>query len=129
MLVPFVFVPDTGGRGEYRGCLSVVRQYRFLDYVGILSYRPDRQDYLPFGLADGKEGTASITLLNPGTPNEKLLPGKTTRRIRSGDVIRHVTAGGGYGPAESRDVDRINADLCNEKFSAEFVGHTIGRIS
>jgi N-methylhydantoinase B len=116
------FVPDTGGQGEYRGCLSVVRQYRFLGDVGILSYRSDRRDHLPFGLAGGKEGTASITLFNPGTPNEELLPAKTTREIRSGDVIRHLTAGGGgYGPAALRDVDRINADLRNEKFSAEFV--------
>jgi N-methylhydantoinase B/oxoprolinase/acetone carboxylase alpha subunit len=89
----------------------------------------DRQDYFPFGLADGKEGTASITLFNPGTLNERLLPGKTTREIRSGDVIRHLAAGGGYGPAGSRDVDRINADLRNKKFSAEFAGHIIGRIS
>lgn len=124
------FVPDTGGQGEFRGCLSVVRQYRFLGKVGVLSYRSDRRDHLPFGLAGGNEGTPSITLLNPRTPKEELLPAKMTREIRSGDVIRHITAGGGgYGAPKMRDVARINKDLRDEKFSAAFVVSHYGAIS
>lgn len=121
------FVPDTGGPGQYRGCLSLARQYRFLGEVGILSYRSDRRDHLPFGLAGGSEGTPSITILNPGTPGEELIPAKTTREIKSGDVIRHLTAGGGgYGNAEKRDEAAIRADLRDEKFSAEYVASHYG---
>lgn len=124
------FVPDTGGSGQYRGCLSVVRQYLFLGDVGTLALRSDRRDHLPYGLAGGSEGTPSITLFNPGGSDEKLLPAKVTREIRCGDVIRHLTAGGGgYGPPRKRDLAAIKADLRDEKFSESYVAAHYGFIS
>lgn len=112
------FLPDSGGVGQYRGCLSVVRQYRFLGREGVLSLRTDRRRHRPYGLAGGGEGSPSLTILNPGRADETLLPAKVTRALVAGDVVRHITAGGGgYGPPRLRDAEAIRADIREGRMS------------
>lgn len=110
------FIADTGGPGERRGCLSIVRQLRFLGDDGILSVRSDRRDHPPYGLSGGLPGHPSMNILNPGKSNEEILPTKFTREIRKGDVFRHVTAGGGgYGPPSHRSSELIDLDMTEGK--------------
>jgi N-methylhydantoinase B len=105
------FVADTGGAGKYRGCVSVVRQYRFLAETGILQIRADRRDQLPYGLSGGNPGTPSDALLNPG-PNQEQLASKITRTIRRDDVVRIIVAGGGgHGEPAERHITAIRRDL------------------
>jgi N-methylhydantoinase B len=112
------FVPDTGGAGRFRGCLSVVRQYRFLGGEGVLQVRSDRRAFVPYGLGGGHDGTPSDVLLNPGTPTEERLPTKFTRRIHHDDVVRVVVAGGGgYGAPSERDPEAVTQDIADGKLS------------
>jgi N-methylhydantoinase B len=105
------FVPDTGGAGKYRGCVSVVRQYRFLGETGVLQIRADRRELLPYGLDGGHVGTPSDAVLNPG-PAAEQLPSKVTRAIKYGDVVRIVVAGGGgYGDPDERSPAAIKRDI------------------
>jgi N-methylhydantoinase B len=105
------FVPDTGGAGTYRGCVSVVRQYRFLAEQGVLQLRADRRDCLPYGLHGGDPGTRSDAILNPG-PDAEQLSSKATRTIKRDDVVRIVVAGGGgYGDPDQRSLEAIQRDL------------------
>ena len=112
------FVPDTGGPGRFRGGLSIARQLHFLGRDAIMQLRSDRRRFRPYGLYGGLPGSPSTNLLNPGTPEEKLLPSKVVVEIRHGDVIRHHTAGaGGYGDPLARDPELVAADVRNEKVS------------
>ena len=114
------FVGDTGGPGEWRGCLSVVRQLQFLEEEGMLQIRSDRRKFLPYGLAGGREGTPSWNILNPGL-NSEILPTNVTRSINRGDVLRHITAGGGgYGDPMQRDPELVLQDVIDEKISPEY---------
>jgi N-methylhydantoinase B len=113
------FVPDTGGAGKFRGGLSLVRDYRMLQ-EGVLTVRADRQKIMPYGVAGGQPGTPSANVLNPEGDVEKL-PSKFGRRVRKGDLFRHVTAGaGGWGNWLERDPAAVARDVRNGKLSAEY---------
>jgi len=121
------FLPDTGGAGQFRGCLSVVRQYRFLEEEALLQLRSDRRQHLPYGLDEGRPGTPSSNVLNPGGSDERRLPTNATAEIRKGDVFRHVTAGGGgYGHPFERDRSRVLEDVLDGKISAEYAKRVYG---
>ncbi len=115
----YAFVPDSAGPGRFRGCLSIVRDLRLTADEGILQIRSDRRAFLPYGLAGGRDGSRSLNILNPGTPEEQLLPTKFTMSISRGDVIRHVTAGGGgHGDPFLRDPETVAAEVLDGKVSA-----------
>jgi len=121
------FVPDTGGPGKWRGCVSVVREFRLLADEALLHMRSDRRQFLPYGLSGGHSGTPSWNILNPNTVNEEVLPTHVTRLLHGGDVIRHVSAGGGgYGDPIERDPEDILEDVLEQKFSAEYVRRNYG---
>jgi N-methylhydantoinase B len=105
------FLPDTGGAGRYRGCVSVVKQYRFLAPEGVLQIRADRREFLPYGLNGGAPGTPSDAILNPGSAAERL-ESKVTRTIKQNDVVQIIVAGGGgYGDPAERSSAAIRRDL------------------
>lgn len=114
--VQYGFVPDSGGDGTYRGGLASVREFEFLGDEGILSIRSDRRLYPPYGLGGGRPGAPSRNVLNPDTHDPIDLPTKGTWTIRRGDVLRHVTAGGGgYGHPEAREPAARSRDTTEGK--------------
>jgi N-methylhydantoinase B len=114
------FVPDSGGPGRWRGCLSIARQYRFLEDEGTLQIRSDRRRHRPYGLAGGEPGGSSWNVLT-SDGNEEVLPTNIlTRPIRRGDVLRHVTAGGGgHGDPKTRDRGEVVEDVREGKVTPE----------
>lgn len=111
------FIPDSGGPGQHRGALALVRQYRFLETEGTLHIRADRTRFPAYGLNGGRPGRLCRSVLNPGT-EQRILPGKTLLTIRRGDVLRHELAGaGGWGDSLERDPAAVLADVRNEKLS------------
>ena len=113
----YAFVPDTGGAGQYRGGLALMRQYRFLEREGALQLRTDRQKFQPWGLHGGKPGAPSSNLLVRGGETE-VPPSKAFRILHHGDVLRHTMAGaGGYGDPLARDPAAVAEDVADEKVS------------
>ncbi len=105
------FVPDTAGPGRYRGCLSLVRDLRLLADRATLQIRSDRRRFLPYGLHGGGSGSPSTNVRNP-QGEAQVLPTKVTTELREGDVIRHVTAGGGgSGDPLTRDPELIGEEV------------------
>jgi N-methylhydantoinase B len=79
--------------------------------------RSDRRDHRPFGLYGGSPGGPSENYLNPDTEN-RVLPGKVTMTVKTGDVFRHVLAGaGGWGDPLERDLRAVLRDVRNELLS------------
>src|SRR5207249_4338444 len=115
------YVPDPGGPGTFRGGLALVRQYRFLAREATVQPRTDRRPHLPYGLAGGHPGTPSANLLDPGTPDERVLPAKCTISVQHGDVFRHVLGGaGGWGDPRARDPELVRRDVMEEKITPEY---------
>jgi N-methylhydantoinase B len=83
----YALVPDSGGAGQYRGGLALVRQYRFLEREGQLQLRTDRQKFRPWGLGGGRPGAPSSNLLIRDGVKENP-PSKAFRILHRGDLLR-----------------------------------------
>lgn len=120
------FLADSGGPGQFRGGLALVRRYRFLEQSGTFQIRSDRSRFGAYGLAGGGAGRLSRNVLNPG-PQERVLPAKTTLQVKFGDELRHELAGaGGWGDPLERDPQLVLADVRNEKVSPEHARNVYG---
>ena len=79
----------SGGDGVHRGGDGVVRELRVLEDCR-LSLVGERRRRAPQGVRGGEPGLPGRNLLNG-----EELPGKVTRGLRAGDVVRVETPGGG----------------------------------
>jgi len=77
----------------------------------------DRHAAGPAGAFGGHDGrVAEYVLIRGG--EETRLPAKTTVSVEAGDVVSYRTCGGGgYGPPEERDPERVLRDVLEEKVS------------
>lgn len=120
------FARDSGGPGTYRGAPGHVRQVRLLADEAILQMRSDKRRFLPYGLHGGRDGTPSMTILNPGS-DDRVLPTQGMTPIRKGDVVRHTLAGGGgWGDPIQRDPEAVRLDVWNELLSIEAAAEYYG---
>ncbi|HDR9173099.1 TPA: hydantoinase B/oxoprolinase family protein [Burkholderia vietnamiensis] len=114
------FAPDSGGAGEYRGGLGLVREYRIEADEVVCQIRSDRSAHAPYGLFGGQSGARSTNYLRVGGEC-KLLPSKLTMTLHKGASVRHEQAGGGgYGDPAKRSLEQIQADLANGKITREY---------
>ena len=110
-------VSDTGGAGQYRGGLALMREYESLHDGALLNVRSDKRDFPPHGLFNGKNGKPSKNILNPDSKH-KILPVLMTEveTLNRGDVFRHIMAGGGgYGNPLKRTPELVLKDVIEEK--------------
>jgi len=90
----------SGGIGQFAGGDGLVREIEVLAPVQ-LTLLADRRRFRPYGLAGGGEGAAGAAWLVKPNGEEILLPGKCSRRLEAGDVVRLETpGGGGWGESE-----------------------------
>jgi N-methylhydantoinase B/oxoprolinase/acetone carboxylase alpha subunit/N-methylhydantoinase A/oxoprolinase/acetone carboxylase beta subunit len=127
------FVPCTGGAGTWRGGLSVRRDVRFLGRTATLQIRSDRSRTRPWGLSGGLPGANSENRLYTTSQEWRRLPSKVVLEIKSGEMWRHTTAGGGgWGDPSQRDVASLDRDENDEKAEkkapAETSANTSGKI-
>lgn len=110
---------DSGGAGKYRGGLAFVREYRVLADC-VFTARLSNMDSASEGIVGGKSPQPPRTVINPGTPGERVLPSLITLDVSKGDVIRmEMSGGGGYGDPLQRDKDAIIWDLLDGYISPE----------
>jgi N-methylhydantoinase B len=112
-------IPDTGGRGEFRGGLAYRRDYELLAPAAI-TYRADRAEMEPLGLAGGEAGAKSRFLLAPETPDQRQFPSSFREIFEAGTVFSIQTAGGGgYGDPAKRDAAAVARDEAEGYVSRE----------
>ena len=111
-------VENSEGPGRFRGGLGLRKDYRF-DLHTTLTVLADRDRFGPWGAFGGHAAqVAEYVHVRDGV--ETRLSSKTTLDLVPGDVISVRTCGGGgYGPPEERDPDRVLRDVLEGKVSAE----------
>lgn len=111
-------VEDSEGPGRYRGGLGLRKDYRF-DLHTTFTILADRDRFGPWGAFGGHDGRiAEYVLIRAG--GETRLGSKTTLELVPGDVISIRTCGGGgYGPPEERETERVLRDVMEGKVSVE----------
>ncbi len=103
----------SGGAGEFRGGDGLIRDYRVLADDVTVSLTGERQSNPAKGIAGGEDGAVGAFILDPGTDAERKLPAAVKEmRLPQGALLRVATpGGGGFGPAQKRDADRVARDL------------------
>lgn len=116
-IVRYALVPDSGGAGEHRGGLGLLREYEMLADEASMNIRGDRAKFAPQGNAGGEPGAPARYVLNPGTDRERVLGSKTGGgRIAKGERLRIMTpGGGGYGRPAAREANAVAEDIGNGK--------------
>jgi N-methylhydantoinase B len=102
----------SGGEGEYRGGMGVIRDYRVLGDDIVVSLSSERQHVEADGMAGGQSGARGRFIFNPGRPDERVLPSAAADvRLPRDSVLRVCTpGGGGFGDPAARSAPARERD-------------------
>jgi N-methylhydantoinase B len=115
----YELVPDSGGAGQFRGGLGLLREYEMLAEDASINVRGDRTIYPPQGAAGGHDANKAAYFLENKDGDKQPIPSKYSDRIRRGERLMVTTAGGGgYGDPKRRDREQIVADIAEGMISA-----------
>lgn len=112
---------DSGGPGERRGGLGILREFEIqhddIKYTGL----GDRHIFAPWGIEGGKEGSCGMYEHITKDGKVHKLPSKCTDiPLSKGDVIKVYTPGsGGYGNPYNRPINKVLNDVIESKVSIE----------
>ncbi len=111
---------DSGGPGTFRGGLGYDKHIRLLQDAAFIS-TADRSILAPYGVRGGKAAQPYRATINPGTPDERRLPGLNDDvPLKAGDILRlRTTGGGGWGDPLERDAAMVLLDVVQGKVSPE----------
>jgi N-methylhydantoinase B len=122
------FAADSGGAGEYRGGLGVVREYRMLSDEVYFGVRSDKAVHAPHGLFGGAAGMPTLNVIHSAA-EQRMIPPMPMAPItlHRGEVYLHVMAGGGgYGFAWERVPERVREDVLDGKVTQAQAGSAYG---
>ncbi len=108
----YSYIPDSGGRGQFRGGLGLAREWRLDADWGTLSGNFERFRYPPYGLNGGEPGAPGRFLLFRDGETT-VLPSKISGlQLKPGDRVRLETSGGGgWGEPDNRDPALVERDV------------------
>lgn len=117
-VVRYQLVTDSGGAGQYRGGLAIQKDIQALKPV-MFSAHSDRHKIPPWGLKGGKSGgCGKFRILHDGEEKSFLQSKVSDIRIEADEILSARTAGGGgWGPPEKRNPDRVRLDVITGKIS------------
>jgi N-methylhydantoinase B len=111
---------DSGGAGTWRGGLGVETVIELLT-PAVVTVRGARMDLPPPGARGGRPGRAGTFAVARHDETTDVLPAKAANvEIAAGErFVLRTSGGGGLGPPERRDPQRVLADVLAGRVSAE----------
>src|ERR1700730_17101746 len=107
----FDLVPDSGGAGQWRGGLSLRRDYELLGDATVIR-RFDKTRFPPQGVAGGRAGGRSRFVVRLGTPDEQDTRASGRYEMKAGERFSlQSAAGGGFGDPRRRDRAAVERDV------------------
>ena len=123
----FALREDSGGAGERRGGLGVIREYEILEGEIKFTHRGERHYCAARGYAGGSEGAMSHSVIVRAGGETEIIPSKLVTELRKNDrLIIETAGGGGYGAPSSRPREQVLADIRDGKISEETAEETYG---
>jgi N-methylhydantoinase B len=114
----FDLVPDSGGAGQWRGGLSMRREYELLADATVIR-RFDKSRFPPQGLAGGGPGGRSRFVVRLGAPGEFEAPASGRYEMWAGErFLVQSAGGGGYGDPQKRERAAVDRDIAEGYVSA-----------
>lgn len=120
--VPLLFwkkemVTDSGGAGRFRGGIGqeIILEVISRDPIRV-SLLTDRHRHPAQGYMGGLAGMSNRIVLNDG----QFIHPKSQTTLKPGDrLTMNYAGGGGFGPPEERDLEKVEEDLAEELISHE----------
>ncbi len=101
----------SGGAGQWRGGLGIVREYQVLAGPMAFTHRGERHYRAAQGLAGGGPGGLAHSEIRRADGTVEIIPSKIVTTLQTGDrVVVRTPGGGGYGPAEMREPGALEQD-------------------
>jgi len=111
---------DSGGAGEFRGGLGVVREYEVLADGVSFTHRGERHFSAAPGLAGGRAGASARSVIVRANGQEEVIPSKALTVLNKGDrLIVETPGGGGYGDPRKHDPAKVARDVARGYYSRE----------
>lgn len=122
-------IPDSGGAGQFRGGLGLVREWRLDAAEGSLSTNFERFRHAPYGIKGGAPGSLSRTTVTHPDGSKASLRSKVSGvPLKRGDIVTIETSGGGgYGDPGARDPQRLARDLAEGLVTPQAAASLYGR--
>jgi N-methylhydantoinase B len=106
----FDVVPNSGGKGQWRGGLGLRREYELLEDATVIR-RFNKIAFPPAGLAGGSSGTPARFVVRPGSEREVETKSSARFELKAGErFLLQSAGGGGYGDPARRDAAAIARD-------------------
>ena len=105
---------DSGGPGRYRGGCGIIRDIRITGDEGLLGLRLENVKFPAWGVKGGRGAPpCAKVVVNPDSPDARnLKPLSDQNRLKRGDLIRVMTAGGGgWGDPLERPAENVLEDV------------------
>src|SRR5215475_4735526 len=107
----FELVPDSGGAGEWRGGLSLLREYELLENATVIR-RYDKSRFPPSGIAGGTAGRGARFVIRLATAQEYETPSSGRYEMQAGERFLWQSAGGGgWGDLHRRERVAVARDV------------------
>ncbi len=113
LMTRYAINPDSGGPGRWRGGCGVIREFEMLSSTASISLRMSNVDWPAYGVNGGMSGRSGRFTINPGRPDERVLPSLQDGVVlRTGDVLQiAMPGGGGFGHPFDREPARVLRDV------------------
>ena len=122
----FDLLVDSGGAGQWRGGLSVTREYELLENATVVR-RYDKSRFPPAGLAGGKAGQGARFVIRVGSSNAYETPSSGRYEMHAGErFLLQSAGGGGYGDPGARDRAALARDVAEGYVSQDAAGKDYG---
>jgi N-methylhydantoinase B len=122
----FELVADSGGAGQWRGGLSLQREYELLEDASVIR-RFDKTRFPPVGLAGGEAGDSSRFVIRLGTDEEHATPASGRYEMKAGErFLLQSAGGGGYGDPRRRDRAAVARDVAEGYVTPEGAARDYG---
>jgi len=123
----FDLVADSGGAGQWRGGVSMAREYELMEDATVIR-RFDKSRFPPAGLSGGKPGLPARFVVRLGMPDEHESPVSARYDMRAGErFLVQSAGGGGYGDPRARDEGALARDIAHGYVSREAAKRDYGR--
>jgi N-methylhydantoinase B len=114
----FDLIPDSGGAGQWRGGLSVAREYELLEDATIIR-RYDKSRFPPQGIAGGRSGRGARFVVGRGTTKERAAPPGRYELAAGERFLLETAGGGGFGDPRAREAAALARDIYEGYVSAD----------
>lgn len=111
---------DSGGPGEYRGGLGLVKEFELLGDTAVFTHRGERHYCAAAGSQGGGSGALEESEIRRASGEVEIIKSKIVATLHRGDrVIVKTPGGGGFGNPRDRQAQAVALDVASGRVTRE----------